>query len=115
VNKGRIRRIDGDLKEVGIVLGLTLIVFSAFMGFPTLINAISAPTGLVASQQFNPEAVNLDWDDHTPTPDFYNVFKGFTSIADNTNEVNTNGTWSYREQQTNVQTVFAPFCGFNDM
>jgi len=99
VNKDRIRSIDADLKEVGIVLGLTLIVFSVILGFPTIVSGISAPTGIVASQQFNPEAVNLDWDDHTPTPDFYNVFKGYDTTADNANEVNTNGTWQFREQR----------------
>jgi len=113
VDKGRIRRIDGDLKEVGIVLGLTLIIFSALLGFPTIVSGISAPTGLDASQQFNPDAVNLDWDDHTPTPDFYNVFKGFDTTADNTAEANTNSTWQFREQEINASPTFAPLCSFN--
>ncbi len=86
---------------------------SFLKGYWTFENVTLAPTGLSAVQQFNPNKVNLDWDDNVPAPTLYNVFKGFTSTADNTEEANTNSTWQFREQEINADNTFAPLCSFN--
>jgi len=62
VNKGKIRKFDADLKEVGITLFLTSVVFLMMIGYPALLNyspstqqafALQEPTAL-DYYNFNP-------------------------------------------------------------
>ena len=116
MDNGRIRRIDTDLKEVGLVLGITLIVFSTLIGFPTVVQWAEAgappavPSGITIVQNLTTDAF-IDWNDSGGATN-YLVYRQDNYLFGE--EVNANATWSYREQQVNVDP-FDPLCGFADI